>query len=642
MKADVAVLWRLLAPHARKRLWLFGGILALGTAAASVERSVLLLLEPTFDAVFGVTTERAPSGGESAAGPVAEEAADPAPMASLVEPVEEARRSLIEGLLGTARPVTDAERIDVLWRIALTVVVLALLAAAFQYAFTWLTRKVALDVVVELRVRVTRHLMRLSMTYHDQRQLGDLLSRISSDVSVTLNVLNDGLRNLVLEPLMALTSLVLAFFMAPVATLGMVLGLPLVVLPVTLLGRKVRRRSRQSMGELGASVQNLTQMFQGIRTVKAFRAEERELDAFQRSNQRFIHQSMRMVRALALTNSWTLVLTHAGLGAVILLVGYLTVNGMGAFASGGGGMVAFFVLLAQTYNHVKKATRQWTRVQESLGAAERLQEVLDVPEDILDRPGAHALDGLGAGIRLEGVSFRYPGAGASALEAIDLELRPGETLALVGASGAGKSTLIDLLARFRDPTEGRITVDGHDLRDVTLDSWTSHYAMVGQTPFLFHATVRENIAYGRPEATREEIEAAARAADIHRFIESLPEGYDTDVAEMGSRLSGGQRQRLTIARAIVKGAPLLLLDEATSALDTETEINVQQALDVLCEGRTVVVIAHRLSTIRSADRIAVLDHGRLVELGSHEELLERNGVYARLHAAQFAGAGIEG
>ena len=378
MKADVAVLWRLLAPHVRKRLGVLVGILVLGTVAASLERSVLLLLEPTFDVVFGATEVR--SLEDAAQAP--EAVADPSGLAGLVAPVDEARRALLEGLLGGGGPTTDAGRLAILWRIAGTVVVLALAAALFQYAFTWLARKLALDVVVELRLRVTRHLMGLSMGYHDQRQLGDLLSRISSDVSVTLNVLNASLRNLVLEPLMALASLVLAFFMAPLATLGMVAGLPLVILPVTLLGKKVRRRSKKSMGELGASVQNLTQMFQGIRTVKAFRAEERELDAFQQSNVRFVRESMRMVRALALTNSWTLVLTHAGLGAVILLVGYLTVNGFGAFASGGGGMVAFFVLLAQVYSNVKKTTRQWTRVQESLGAAERLQELLEIPDGV--------------------------------------------------------------------------------------------------------------------------------------------------------------------------------------------------------------------------------------------------------------------
>jgi ABC-type multidrug transport system fused ATPase/permease subunit len=214
-------------------------------------------------------------------------------------------------------------------------------------------------------------------------------------------------------------------------------------------------------------------------------------------------------------------------------------------------------------------------------------------------------------------------------------VRPGETLALVGHSGAGKSTLIDLIARFIDPDQGRITAGGRDLRELTLDSWTALYAMVGQVPFLFHDTLRENIRYGKPDATEAEIEAAARAAHIHDFIRMLPRGYDTVVGDEGSRLSGGQRQRITIARAILKGAPLLLLDEATSALDSESEAEVQRALDELRAHRTVIVIAHRLSTIRNADRIAVLELGRLVELGTHAELLRKNGAYARLHRVQF-------
>jgi ABC-type multidrug transport system fused ATPase/permease subunit len=217
---------------------------------------------------------------------------------------------------------------------------------------------------------------------------------------------------------------------------------------------------------------------------------------------------------------------------------------------------------------------------------------------------------------------------------VDLVVRPGEKLALVGPSGSGKSTLVDLLARFLDPTAGRITVDGVDLRQVSLDDWTANYAMVGQVPFLFHATIGENLRYGKPDATAEEVRAAARAAQIHDFIESLPQGYDTDVADAGARLSGGQRQRIAIARALLKGAPLLLLDEATSALDSESEAAVQGALDELMRGRTVVVVAHRLSTVRNADRIAVFEAGRLVELGSHAELLSRDGVYSRLHALQ--------
>ncbi len=622
MKADIQKTWSLLRPHASAHKWGLVAVCVVGFLAALGERSVFVLLEPTWNTLFG---GRAPAAAEAPSSDAA------------FAGVTEARERLMNALLGTSADATDADRLTTLWRVALIVFVLAAFTGVCQYAFTWISRKIALRMVVDLRMRLARHLMGLSMRYHDSRHLGDLLSRISADVNNTLMVLNDAARNLVLEPMLAVASLVMAFVVAPTATLAMVIGLPTVVIPVSLLGKKVRKGSTKSLTKLGSSVQVLSQMFQGIRTVKAFRAEERELENFRKVNEEYVSSTMKMVRAIALTNSWTIIFTHAGLGLLVVGIGYLTIHDIGGFGAGGG-MVAWFVLVANVYTNIKKTTRMWTRVQESVGAAERLQALLDESPDLIEHPDATQLNGLGSGIRLEDVSFSYPEGESTALDGVNLEVRPGETLALVGASGAGKSTLIDLIARFRDPCSGVVRVDGHDLRELSVDSWTEQFAMVSQTPFLFHATVAENIGYGKPGASQEEIVRAATAAGIHDFIVALPEGYDTDVADMGARLSGGQRQRITIARAILKGAPLLLLDEATSALDTETEQQVQAALEELMKGRTVIVIAHRLSTIRSATRIAVFDQGKVVELGAHDELLAAGGIYARLHAAQFSEA----
>jgi subfamily B ATP-binding cassette protein MsbA len=301
----------------------------------------------------------------------------------------------------------------------------------------------------------------------------------------------------------------------------------------------------------------------------------------------------------------------------------------------GGSLLTFFMLISASYKSIKRTMKSMGSVAEAEGACLRLQELVDEAADILQKPDAKELHGLGSGLVLENLGFTYAGEDSPALEGVNLTLHPGETLALVGPSGAGKSTLIDLVARFIDPTEGCIKADGHDLRDLTLQSWTDQYSMVTQAPFLFHDSIEENIRYGKPDASADEVRAACKAADIHSFIEALPQGYATNVADAGSRLSGGQRQRITIARAVLSGSPLLLLDEATSALDTESERAVQASLDQLMEGHTSIVIAHRLSTIRNADRIAVLEKGHLVEIGTHEELLAKEGLYAHLHSLQF-------
>ena len=622
-KSDLA---RLLRPFARPFLPALILVVLVGSAGALLQQSTILLLDPTIRVLFPAG-EQALGAGEPGAG---------ADLAGFTDRVALA----VIGDPGALEPGNGAAKMAALWRIAGIVGVLAALAGALQYLGGTLGALVGLRLIVGLRMELARHLMGLSLRYHTGRQFGDLMSRISNDVGRTLAVVQLVLRDLVQEPLLAIAGLVVAFGVAPEATLFVVLALPLLVVPVGALLRRVRKGSNKSLTQLGASLQVLAQMFTGIRTVKAYRAEERELARFQRSNDEFIAASMKMVRASALSQAWTVLYTHLGLGVMLVVIGWLVFEH--DMVSNTGQLLVFFMMISRVYSSVKKTTRTLGQVAEAQGAAQRLLALLDEAPDLAEVRGGRSIAGLGAGVRFEGVTLRYSADAEPALSGVDLHVRPGETLALVGPSGSGKSTLIDLVARFIDPSEGRVTVDGVDLREVSTDAWNARWAMVTQTPFLFHASIAENLRYGKPDATQAELEAACRAANIHDFILELPAGYETDVHDAGARLSGGQRQRITIARALLKDPELLLLDEATSALDTESEAVVQAALDRVMAGRTTVVIAHRLSTVRNADRIAVLEAGRVVELGTHAELIERGGAYQRLHAAQFRAGTLGG
>jgi subfamily B ATP-binding cassette protein MsbA len=647
-------LFRLLAPYAKPFVGALALVFVLNGLGALLQQGTYLLLQPTWTLLFAddpadqvdldlareVLTEAQAQNPEDAQLAQALEALAPptAPPAEPDDALDQARGWLNDQLLGDPGELTPERRLQLLGVVAIVISIMAVIAALAQYLAAILSARVGHGMIVALRQDLAGHLMKLSLGFHGRRRFGDLLSRISADVGQTLTVINLFLRDLVQEPLMAITAMGWAFFVAPEATLVVLLGTPLLVIPVGLILKKVKKRSTKSLTKLGASMQVLTQMLQGIRTVKAYRAEDRELARFKQANDQYVHEAVRLAKVTAISSAWTILYTHAGLGMIVVLVGWLAVSG--GVQRDPGEMLTFFMLISRSYASIKRTTRALGQVAQSEGAADRLRDLFDEPIDIIEEAGAQTVDGLGGGLVLRDLTFTYPGSDKPALKNFNLTIPAGETLALVGPSGCGKSTLVDLVARFLDPDEGSIEVgDGLDLRKISLDSWTKQYAMVTQVPFLFHTTVGANIRYGREEASQTEVDAAAEAAGIADFVRDLPEGFETNVEDAGARLSGGQCQRITIARAFLRGAPLLLLDEATSALDSESERLVQQALNRLMMNHTVLVVAHRLSTVRRADRIAVLDEGELKELGTHEELLAKGGLYSRLWNLQDGSLG---
>jgi len=377
----------------------------------------------------------------------------------------------------------------------------------------------------------------------------------------------------------------------------------------------------------------LHESFSGTKIVKAFGRERHEQDRFDALNDRLLNLSLKNVRADEITEPLMEIAGALGIMAALWYGGYRIIEGQMT----PGTLFSFTAAALMLYGPVRRLSRSLNVVQQSTASVERVFYILDLPPAITDRPGAMRLETFSRTLVFERVDFRYPDSDEMILKEVSLEIRKGEVVAFVGMSGAGKSTLIDLVPRFHDVTAGRITLDGHDLRDVTQASLRAQIGVVTQENFLFSDTIRYNIAYGRPHAPFEEIMRAARQAHSHDFIMACPGGYDTLVGERGVRLSGGQRQRIAIARAFLKNPPILILDEATSDLDAESEFMIQQALAELMRGRTVLVIAHRLATVRNADRIVVIHDGRIAEIGRHEELLAREGIYRRLYALQMEG-----
>lgn len=502
---------------------------------------------------------------------------------------------------------------------------LNLLGAVQLYLEQWVGQRVIFDV----RGALYDHLQSQSMSFYDANQTGQLMSRVTNDVSQVQFFLTQGLSRLVTTFITIAANLAVMFWLDWQLTL-----ISLVVVPLILWFQKYSVkvwplfRKRQ---ELQASLNVVIQEnVAGIKLVKAYGREEFEANRFNTVNEEMRTVALQSWRVFGVTGPGQEFATYLSaiiiitVGGLRVMEGHLTI----------GDLSAFYAYVLTMFAPVRFLVFINQMALNALASGERIFEILDTPLDVMDRPGAVRLEHVSGAVTMENVSFAY-GKGAPLLRDISIDVPPGKTLALVGPSGSGKTTLVNLIPRFYDPTTGNVRIDGHDVRDIQVEALRAQMGMVMQETFLFNASIRENIAYGRADASIEDIEAAARAANAHPFISEMPDGYDTEIGERGTRLSGGQRQRLAIARAILVDPRILILDEATSSVDNHTDYLIRQALDTLMEGRTTIVIAHRLSTVQRAHQIAVMEAGRITARGTHSELLRRSPLYAHLADIQF-------
>jgi ATP-binding cassette, subfamily B, bacterial MsbA len=519
--------------------------------------------------------------------------------------------------------------LDTLHYLPATIVGIFLVRGLLNFGQSFLSDYVGLRIVQDVRNLLTRHLQFMSLSFFSRHPSGTLISRVASDVTLLRSALTDALASFLKDTTSLIVLVVVAFikdwFLASLAFVVF----PASVLPVMRLSRKIRRFARRGQISTGKLTVFLQESIQGNRIVKAFGMEEYEIQRFAKENFRLFKESLRASRVRGVVTPMMELLAAFGIGAVVWYGGSSVIAG----GRTPGEFMAFMAAMFLMYQPFKNLTRTYTLLHQGLAGAERVFEILDEPPIIKDKPDAQMAPRFAKAIEFHDVRFAY--GAKPVLNRINLTIRAGEVVALVGVSGAGKSTLADLIPRFYDVSAGQITIDGVDIRDVSLASLRSQIGIVTQHTFLFDDTVRNNIAYGDPQRGMEDVVAAAKAAHADEFITSMPNGYDSQVGEMGMQLSGGQRQRLAIARALLKDAPILILDEATSALDSDSERMVQDALERLMTERTTLVIAHRLSTIRNADRIVVMVDGTIAEEGTHEELLARKSEYSRLYSLQM-------
>ena len=511
--------------------------------------------------------------------------------------------------------------------ICLAIPAIMMLRSLCSYGNTYCMQWVSNKVVTDIRGQLFNKMVRLSMDFFNRMRSGLLMSRITNETRVVQMALTAVSSDIFKQPVLIVGAISVLFLMDWKFTLITLVLFPTCLLPLRIYGSRARKALRGQFEGMGEMVVTMQETFAGIRVIKAFAREAHQEKEFKRSNQMQFSQMMRIIRSMEATGPLVETIAAVGIGMALLYV-YAANLSAGRFF----GLISGIFLL---YDPIKTLSKLQIVMQQSITATTAIFALLDTKPTVQDSPDASKLTSATGRIDFENVTFRYANTVTDAISDLTLHIEPGKSYALVGASGAGKSTILSLILRLYDPTSGAVTIDGRDLRSVTQKSLREQIGLVTQETFLFHDTIFSNIQFGRLDATEEEVHEAARAAYAHDFIMAQPKGYQTVIGDKGCLLSGGQQQRLAIARAVLKNAPILLLDEATSSLDSESEKQIQTALAELATGRTVVAIAHRLSTVLSADQIIVMDGGRIKEIGTHAELLEKSGYYRRLYDHQF-------
>ncbi len=612
-----SALWRLFG-YARPYVWPIVLAVALASVFSAGRYGRAYLIKPIFDDVIAPAQALREAGGSL---PFDLGKLVPGAPSEVAPDAEAAPRD--EGVVRARLAHEIGNRlVEIIAVILLIVLGMPIVLFAREYLVAWVLGRIDLDMKVEL----CGELLALPLRFHRDRSRGDLLARLMGDVGTAQGALALVFDDFAEAAVMLVVGAASLLFVSWQLSLVMLVVGPGIFATISIFGRRIRKSAHRRQREFADVTGRLIEILEGIKVIKAFRAEDHEQDGFARSSRRLFRRGMRVAVNRTLARTLVDALNNVAAVGVLVLGIFLVLRGRWGLTLGDLG--AFAAITITLYRPVRTVARGWVRVMDAEPSAERYFEVLDSPIEIRDAIDAVPVARIRHGVRFDNVTFSY--GREPVLGDVSFEARAGEVMAIVGRTGAGKTTLVDLLMRFYDPTSGRIEFDGVDLRRVQRASLLDQMAVVSQEPFLFDGTIRENIRYGRLDASEEEILAAARAAHVDEFAEGLPDGYETEVGAGGMRLSGGQRQRVTIARAILRDPAILMLDEATSSLDSKSERLVQDAIEKLMPGRTVFVIAHRLSTVRAAHKIIVLEHGRVSQLGSHEELINEGGLYREL------------